>query len=115
MNQLVEPLAMGNIKLNLCGPWNCRSDVNKRATKKVWGVVIIDKNSRAVHCHVVMDYSPEEVIKMLCQFGSVRGWPMPSEISSDLCSQLECASGGTGAWWRDITKQLLQYAETSKF
>ena len=54
-----------HIKLNLCRPWNCRSSVNKRATKKVWGVVIVDKNGGDVHCNMVMDYSAEEVIKML--------------------------------------------------
>ena len=43
-------------RLDLFGPFLCRSDVNKRATKKVWGIVIIDVNANATHCDIVLDY-----------------------------------------------------------
>ena len=63
--QLVEPVAWRNIEFDQCEPWSGHSDVNKPATKMVWGAVIEDKNSGAVHCDIVLDYSTQEVMKML--------------------------------------------------
>ena len=87
------------MELNLCTPWSYKSD--KQATMKGWGTVIKDKNSGAVHCDMVLDYSAQEVIKMLRRFGSLRGWT--AKISSYLGSKLESASGGTGALWKEIS------------
>ena len=81
-NQLVNPVAWVEVELDLCGPWRCQSEVNKRSGMKVWGSVMQYKNSRAIHCDIVMDYSMKEVIKMLRRFGALRGWP--ERISSDL-------------------------------
>ena len=74
----------------------CRSDINKRATMKVWGMVLVDKNSGAVHCDVVLDYSAQETLKTLRRFAALCGWP--SEISSDLGSQLDSSSGKLESW-----------------
>ena len=62
--------------------------------KRVWGTVIINKNSWPIHCNAVMDYSSKEVIKMLCGCLTLRGWP--SEISSDRVSHLKGALRGIG-------------------
>jgi len=58
---------------------------------KVWGMVLVDKNSGAVHCDVVLNYSAQETLKTLRRFAALCGWP--SEISSDLGSQLESSLG----------------------
>ena len=53
MERLVDPVAWGIVELDLFGPFMCRSDVNKRASKKVWGAVFVDVNSNAIHCDIV--------------------------------------------------------------
>ena len=80
---------------------------------KVWGAVIIDKNTGAVDCNIVLEYSALEVIKMFRSCRSLTG--LPAKISSDPDSQLDSASGGTGAWWKDISKQLLGFTESFNF
>ena len=112
-DRLVNPVAWGDVELDLFGPFLCRSDVNKRSSMKVWGVVIEDRNSGAVHCDVVLDYSAQEVIKMLRRFGSLHGWP--SRISSDPGSQLESSSGRMEVWWEQMKDQLVGFAGQSNF
>ena len=103
-DQLVSPSAWEVIKLDLFGPIFCKSDVNKRSSKKVWGLVIVDVCSGALHCDIVMDYSSQEVIKSIRRFGSLRGWP--ARIRSDPGSQLESAAGILGSWWESFQKDL---------
>jgi len=71
--QLVNPAAWGHTEMDLFGPFTCRSDVNKRLTLKVLGIVLVDKNSGSVHCDVMLDYSSQEAIKALRRFASLRG------------------------------------------
>ena len=47
--QLTNVMAWGEVEMDLFGPFLCRSDVNKRSSIKVWGLVIVDKNSGATH------------------------------------------------------------------
>ena len=110
---LVNQVAWGHVEMDLFGPFSCRSEVNKRATKKVWGLVIVDCNSGAVHCDIVLDYSAEETLKALRRFASLRGWP--SVISSDPGSQLESSSGRLESWWNTMRDQLAEYATGSRF
>ena len=90
-SQLVNPVAWGHVEVDLFGPFLCKSDVNKRACLKVWVAVFVDRNSGAIHCDVVMDYSAEETIKILKRFSSLRGWPV--QMYSDPGSQLESSAG----------------------
>jgi hypothetical protein len=69
-DRLVSPVAWGQVELDLMGPFTCRRDVNKRTTMKVWGAVMEDKNSGAVYCDVVMDYSAPAVVTMLGRSGN---------------------------------------------
>ena len=94
----------GHVELDLFGPFTCRSDVNKRSTKKVWGILIVDTNSGAIHCDTVQDYGAQEVVKALRRFASLRGWP--TKISSDPGSQLQGASGNMSNWWLEMQKGL---------
>ena len=83
--------AWNEVELDLFGPYDCRSDVNKRSTKKIWGMLVVDVNSGAMYCDVVHDYSAQETLKTLRCFGSIRGWP--KKICSDPGSQLQSTAG----------------------
>ena len=102
--QLVNPVAWGICEMDLFGPFLCRSDVNKRSSMKVWGVVIVDRNSGAIHCDVALDYSTQEIIKALRRFASLRGWP--TKICSDPGSQLMSSSGRLESWWKNMQTEL---------
>ena len=101
------------VETDLFGPFSCRSDVYKRNTTKVWGIVLIDKLSGAVHCDVIMGYSAQEVMKALCRFASIRGWP--SEISSDPGSQLVSSAEDLEKWWESLGTQLEGLATDAGF
>ena len=111
--QLVQPIAWGYVEMDLFGPIVCRSDVHKRSSIKVWGLVIVDKNSGAVHCDIMLDYSSQETIKALRRFASLRGWPV--QISSDPGSQLTSSSGRLESWWNQMKGSLSELAATSNF
>ena len=72
-DRLISPVAWGHVELDLFGPFTCKSDVNKRSTKKVWGILIVDTNSGAIHCDTVQDYGAQEVVKALRRFASLHG------------------------------------------
>ena len=72
-----------------------------------------DKNSGAVYCDIVMDYSAAAVVTMLRRFGSLRGWP--AKLSSDPGSQLESASGQMAQWWDEMKDPLLAFAGVNNF
>ena len=118
MGELPEDLlkltyAWGFCQLDLFGPMMCRGDVNPRTSKKIWGMVIEDVNSGAVHLDVVDDYSAHAVIMTLSRFGSLRGWP--GVISSDPGSQLQASSGILTQWWKEMKKPLETFASTKDF
>ena len=89
--QLLNLTAWGHTEMDLFGPFTCRIDVNKRSTLKAWSIVLVNKNSGAIHCDVMLDYSSQEAIKALQQFAALRGWP--SKMASDPGSQLVRSSG----------------------
>ena len=111
--RLENPMVWGQVELDLMGPFVCRSDVNKRSTIKVWGAVLEDKNSGAVHCDILLDYSATAVAMMLRRFGALRGWPR--KITSDPGSQLESASGKMAVWWDEMKDPLLDFAGKNSF
>ena len=111
--QLISPMAWGDVELDLFGPFLCRSDVNKRSRIKVWGLVVVDKNSGAVHCDILMDYSAQETLKAIRRFASLRGWP--SRITSDPGSQLESSSGQLSSWWDTMRQELAGLASQEGF
>ena len=111
--KLSEPYAWGFCQMDLFGPFLCRSDVNSRASKKTWGMIIQDDNSGAVHLDIVQDYSAQAVILSLRRFGALRGWP--GVISSDPGSQLESAGGKLEEWWNKIGHSLMKFAGTKNF
>ena len=80
---------------------------------KVWGIIIQDVYSSAVHADVVRDYSAQAVMESLRKFGSIRGWL--SLISSDPGSQLVSAAGSMESWWRKMENDLLMLAGRQGF
>ena len=100
-------------QMDLVGPFKCCSDVNIRVDKKIWGIVIEDSNSGAVHLDVVSDYSAQAVIFSLHRFGSVRGWP--GVICTDPGSQLESASGQFDKWWSTMGDVLRTFGGEQNF
>ena len=112
-DQVKQPIAWGHCQLDLLGPYGCRGEVNIRATKKFWGMIIEDVNSGAVHLEIVTDYSTIAVLMALRRFGSVRGWPLV--IQSDPGSQLESAGGKLEQWWSSFGKPLEDLAGSNNF
>ena len=109
----VDPKAWGYCQLDLFGPFRCRGDVNPRTTKKIWGIVVEDVNSGAVHLDIVTDYSAGAVILSLRRLGSLRGWP--GKLQSDPGSQLVAASGKVESWWKEFESVLSRYATSKNF
>ena len=106
--RLLQPMAWGQVELDLMGPFKCRGEHNPRTTVKVYGMVIEDKNSGAVHADIVVNYSASAVLAALRRFAWLRGWP--SCISSDPGSQLESASGKLEKWWDMFQENIQEFA-----
>ena len=111
--RLQDPHAWSYCQMDLFGPYMCRSDVNLRSSKKIWGLVIEDSNAGAVHLDVVTDYSAQAVISTLHRFGSLRGWP--GVICTDPGSQLESAGGQLDRWWLLMGPSLRTFGSTKNF
>ena len=94
------------------GPFCCKSDINKKTTLNVWGVVIQDVFSGAVHIDI-MDYSALSVLVMLKRFAALRGWP--TKIMSHPGTQLESASGTLTTWWKELEDPLREAAHQHGF
>ena len=111
--RLSQLIAWSHCQIDLFGPFSCRSDVNARATKKIWGMVIEDMNSGAVYLDIVQDYSSPAVLLTLRRFGSMRGWP--GVMYSDPGSQLESAGGKLEQWWTKMEDALRTFAASKNF
>ena len=111
--RLLQPMAWGQVELDLCGPFKCRGEQNPRTTVKIWGMVIEDKNSGAVHADIVVNYSASAVLAALRRFAWLRGWP--ASISSDPGSQLESAGGKLESWWDQFSNSLTEFAGNKGF
>ena len=111
--QLKNPMAWGHCQMDIFGHFICCSDVNTRSKKKIWGIVIEDVNSGAVHIDIITDYSTTSVLMALRRFGSQRGWP--SKMQSDPGSQLESASGKLETWWSSFGNSLLTLSGSKNF
>ena len=110
---LRNPSAWDHVEIDLFGPFECKSDVHKRASKKIWGMIVVDKNSKAIHCDVVYDYSTQETIKTFRRFACLRGWP--ARVTSDPGSQLASAAGNMGSWMEALGGDLSNYAGENGF
>lgn len=110
--RLAQPVAWGRTELDLFGPYWCRGETDPRKKVKVWGIIMEDKNSTALHLDIVSGYSTDDVLAALRRFASVRGWP--AVITSDPGSQLESASGKLAPWWDSMGEKLESFAAKKK-
>ena len=75
-----------NVGLDLAGPITVKAMVNKRARMKVWAVIFLDLNSKAVNIELAPGYSTNDFILAYSSHVSQRG--DPAFVHSDRGSQL---------------------------
>ena len=71
-------------QVDLCGPFNAFSFVNKRATIKIWYVVFCCCTTGAVDCKLMEDYSTDSFLLAFIRFSCQYGYPkklLPDEGS----------------------------------
>ena len=88
MLQLPAP-PFTNIGIDLLGPLKVKSMVNKRAQMKVWVVIFLCLNSKAVSMELAPGYSTEDFLVAYSAHTSQRG--TPTYVHSDRGSQLVAA------------------------
>ena len=78
-----------NIGLDLCGPHVVKAMTNKRATMKVWIVIFLCLNTKAVSIELAPGYSTQDFLMAYTCHVSTRG--VPVLVHSDRGSQLVAA------------------------
>ena len=63
------------IAIDLFGPYQVKDDVKRRASMKVWGVVLCCMASRAIHVELANTLSTESFLLAYQRFTAVRGHP----------------------------------------
>ena len=89
-----------NIGVDLSGPFSVKSMTNKRATMKVWVVIFLCLNTKAISMELSPGYSTDDFLIAYSSHVSVRG--TPTFVHSDRGSQLVAAH-------KDICDDPLQY------
>ena len=59
--------------VDLFGPYEVRGEIQKRTSRKAYGVIFTDMVSRAVHIEVVYGYDTNSFLMALNRFASIRG------------------------------------------
>ena len=77
------------IGIDLTGPYSVKPMTNKRATMKVWVVILLCLNTKAVSLELAPGYSTEDFLLAYGSHVSIRG--TPSLVHSDRGSQLIAA------------------------
>ena len=105
--------------VDMCGPYEVKDVVKRRASMKVWGIVFSCMVSRAVYADVVESPSVDNFLKVFSRFTAVRGCPKklwsdrgtnfvgaepairgkPTLFSDDACSDLQDRTAGAGVEW----------------
>ena len=78
-----------NIGIDLCGPLTVHAMTNKRATMKVWNVITVCLNTKAVTMHLALGYSTADFLIAYDSHVYDRG--VPANVHSDKGSQLVAA------------------------
>ena len=111
LHLLQEAPAFNYVQLDIFGPWMVRGEVQKRTTGKIWGVLFVCLNSKAVHIEMIAGYSTEDFLMGLTRFGAIRSWP--AKIYSDPGSQLTSADAELKAIWAGIKQEKINNKVTS--
>ena len=107
-----------HIGLDLCGPMIVKAMVNKRAKMKVWVVIFLCLNTKAVSIELAPGYSTEDFFLAYECHVSVHG--TPSMVHSDRGSQLVAANRELGEKqllydWEKIAASTGHYGTNWKF
>jgi hypothetical protein len=78
--------AFFNTQVDLCGPFDSYSNVNKRAKVKIWLVIFCCSTTGATDCKVMEDYSTDSFVLAFIRFACRYGYP--SSLYPDSGSQL---------------------------
>ena len=111
LHLLEEAPVYNFIQLDIFGPWKARGEVQKRTTGKIWGVLFVCLNSKAVHIEFIPGYSTEDFLMGFLRFGSLRGWP--ARVYSDPGSQLTAADEELKAVWAGMDQDRIQSTAAS--
>jgi transposase InsO family protein len=78
--------------------------VNKRTTRKVWGVIFVCTATSLTHVEIAESYSTEAFLLALRRFMALYG--APKRFQSDQGTQLVAASKQVKAWdWTRVRQQ----------
>ena len=102
-NLCIAP-AFYNTQVDLCGPFDSYSNVNKRATIKIWFVVFCCSTTGAVDVRVMEDYSTDSFILAFIRFSCRYGYPL--NLYPDAGSQLLKGSSDMILSFQDIKWKL---------
>ena len=89
-----------NVGIDLCGPLEVKSMTNKRSTMKVWVVILVCLNTKAVCMELAPGYSTKDFLLAYHVHQSRHG--VPSYVYSDRGSQLVAAH-------KELTQDTLKY------
>ena len=89
-----------NLGLDLTGPISVKSMTNKRSTMKVWVVILLCLNTKAVNMELAPGYATDDFLLAYQSHVNVRGDPL--FVHSDRGSQLVAAH-------TDIAEEMLKY------
>ena len=104
--------AFTNVGIDLAGPFNVTSMIKKKTTRsgtgtmKVWGVLIVCLNTRALKVYLAPGYSTEDFLLSWTEFVSDCG--VPRRVHSDRGTQLVSAAGNIDSPdydWDAISKE----------
>ncbi len=82
--------------VDLFGPLSIIGTVNKRTTRKVWGVIFVCTATSLTHVEIAESYSTEAFLLALRRFMALYG--APKRFQSDQGTQLVAASKQVKAW-----------------
>ena len=103
-----------NIGVDLAGPLTVRAMTNKRASLKVWNVIFVCLNTKAVTMHLAPGYSTDNFMLAYTSHTSIRGHP--TKVHSDRGSQLVAAGKGIVEFdWDLIAKTTARRGTTWDF
>ena len=81
-NNICIAPAFYTAQVDLCGPFDSFSNINKRAKIKIWFVVFCCSATGAVDCKVMEDYSADSFILAFTRFSCRYGYPLKLLIDS---------------------------------
>ena len=103
-----------NIGIDLCGPLVVHAMTNKRATLKVWNVIFVCLNTKAVTMYLAPGYATEDFF--LAYNSHISDHGLPTNVHSDKGSQLVAAEKEIANYeWEVIAKRASTQGTSWKF